>query len=257
MRTRIEGESRERLRQLLTMRGRPLGATPGPIDLLVQTATMERWAIGDAIMTRDAEGERVGMVVVGAVRIVCETPRGKRVGVCFVPPGRFVTGWWPGEEGAARRELHMIGHDPLGTIVAWWGARTIADVLAQLSPGQAMQLMTTVWRGTTEVVREKCHLLGFCLRDRVLDVLTALARDFGRPHPDGLRIDLRVTHADLASAAVGSRANVTRALEELRNAGAVAVEQHRLIVTHRGLAALSPDPPSGTGTTGCARVAAS
>jgi hypothetical protein len=256
MRTRIDGEARERLRQLLTLRGRSLGLAPAAIDLLVGAATLERWAIGDAIMTRDAEGERIGMVVVGAVRMVCETPRGKRVGVCFVPPGRFVTGWWPGEESAARRELAMIAHDPLGTVVAWWGTRTIVDVLTQLAPGHAMQLMTTVWRGTTEVVRQKCHLLGFCLRDRVLAALTALARDFGRPHPDGLRIDLRVTHADLANAAVGSRANVTRALEDLRAAGAVAVEDHRLIVTHRGLAALSPDSPSGSGTTGCARVAA-
>jgi hypothetical protein len=120
----------------------------------------------------------------------------------------------------------------------------IAEVLATLTPQHAMQFMTASWHAAGEVVRQKCQLLGSCLRDRVLTVLTALAHDFGRPHPDGLRIELRVTHLDLACAAVGSRANVTRALEDLRAANLVAVEDHRLVVTHRGLARLPDELPS-------------
>jgi len=75
--------------------------------------------------------------------------------------------------------------------------------------------------------------------------LLQLAHDFGRPHPDGLRIELRVTHNDLAGAAVGSRANVTRSLEDLRTDGLVLVDDHRLVVTHRGLAGMPTDPPRG------------
>ena len=73
----------------------------------------------------------------------------------------------------------------------------------------------------------------------MIAVLTTLARDFGYRHPEGLRIELRLTHRDLAGAAVGSRANVTRALDDLRAAGLVFVEQHRLVVTHRGLGAFA------------------
>ena len=69
----------------------------------------------------------------------------------------------------------------------------------------------------------------------MLAVLTTLARDFGYRHPEGIRIELRLTHRDLVGAAVGSRANVTRALDDLRTAGLVFVEQHRLGVTHRGI----------------------
>ena len=69
----------------------------------------------------------------------------------------------------------------------------------------------------------------------MLAVLTTLARDFGYRHPEGIRIELRLTHRDLVGAAVGSRANVTRALDDLRTAGLVLVEQHRLGVTQRGL----------------------
>jgi CRP/FNR family transcriptional regulator len=217
---------------------------------------LERWAAGDEIATRDDAGERVGFVVVGAAKVVCETPRGKQVGVCFVPPGRFIENGWVGEAQGGEREFRVIAHDPLGTIVALWAPRTIVDVMAMLAPQLSMQFVTVSWRTATEVLRQKCHLLGLCLRDRVLAVLTTLAQDFGRPHPDGLRIELRLTHLDLAGAAVGSRANVTRALEELRAEGLVIAEQHRLIVTHRGLAVLTDDaPPPAQWTGGLAAMA--
>jgi hypothetical protein len=124
-----------------------------------------------------------------------------------------------------------------------------------------MQFVTEAWRGVTEVLRQKCHLLGYCLRDRVLAVLVTLARDFGRPHPHGIRIELRLTHQDLAGAAVGSRANVTRALEELREEALVTVDEHRLVVMHRGLVALHDGGHVGgaagtTGWTGLATAAA-
>ena len=232
---------RERLRQLLVLRARTLGLTPAAIELLIGTAVLERWAAGSEIVTVDGGADRVAFLVVGAAKVVCEMPRGKRVGVCFVPPGRFIANGWSGEPNAVPSDFRVIAHDPLGTIVAFWTPRTVVDVVATLTPPHAMQFITASWRAATEVLRQKCHLLGSCLRDRVHAVLTTLAHDFGRPHPDGLRIELRVTHLDLAGAAVGSRANVTRALEELRAEGLVAVEDHRLIVTHRGLAGLSSD----------------
>jgi hypothetical protein len=252
----MDGELRERMRMLLTPHARTAGLGGPAIEALVGAAVLDRWGMGDEIESSGPDGERVGMVVVGAVRIAADTPRGKRVGVCFVPPGRFLTGAWPGDASRVGREIHLVAHDPIGTVVGWWGPRVLADGAALPEPAQAVQLATAVWLGAAELVREKCHLLALPLRDRVLTVLTTLARDFGRPHRDGTRIELRLTHADLASAAVGSRANVTRALEDLRAAGDVAVEQHRLIVTHRGLAALSHDSSPCGRAAGCGTLAA-
>ena len=245
MRTRVTGEARERLRQLLMLRGRTLGLMPPAVELLVGSAVLERWPAGEEIVTAEVVGgERIAFVVCGAAKVVCETPRGKRIGVAFVPPGRFVGTGWASED--VRDDFRIIAHDPLGTIVALWTPRAIVDVLATSSPQHALQFVAASWRVATDVLRQKCHLLGSCLRDRVLAVLTTLAHDFGRPHPDGLRIELRVTHNDLAGAAVGSRANVTRALEDLRADGLVVVDDHRLVVTHRGLAGAPIEgPPKG------------
>jgi CRP-like cAMP-binding protein len=184
------------------------------------------------------------MVVVGAVKLVCETPRGKRVSVCFVAPGQVVPGEWPVDGVPARRDVRAVAHDPLGTVVASWTRRVLLDVLATLPPGQAMHAIATASQAAMELLRQKCDLLGLALRDRVLAVLQGLARDFGRPHPEGVRIELRLTHQDVAGAAVGSRANVTRALEELRADGEVLVDDHRLVVTHRGLVAFRAAAPT-------------
>jgi hypothetical protein len=241
MRTRMNGEVRDRLRQLLLQRARVLGLTPGAVEQLLQAPVLERWSADDEIRMGDDEGERVGLVVVGAAKVVCETPRGKGVTVCFVPPGQFLAPEWPGDGASPRRALRVVAHDPLGTIVATWASRILMGVVATLPPAYAMQLVTTTWRGTFDVLLQKSQLLGLALHDRVLAVLITLARDFGRPHPDGIRIELKLTHLDLAGVAVGSRANVTRALEQLRSAGLVSVEQHRLLVTQRGLTALRAD----------------
>lgn len=161
------------------------------------------------------------------------------MGVCFVAPGQFVAATWPAGSDPVRRELQVIAHDPLGTIVALWPPRVLVEALATLPPALAFQFVAATWRAATQVVRQKRHLLGLCLRDRVLTVLTTLARDFGCPHPQGVRIELRLTHGDPAAAAVGSRANVTRALEDLREYGLVLVEDHRLVMTRLGLTALA------------------
>lgn len=60
--------------------------------------------------------------------------------------------------------------------------------------------------------------------DRLLGILTLLAEQFGHPQDEGVMIDLRITHQQLASAIGATRSTVTRLLSELR--------RRRLITTH-------------------------
>ncbi len=61
------------------------------------------------------------------------------------------------------------------------------------------------------------------LEQRLLGILGLLAEPFGRRHPRGLLIDVRLTHAQLASAVRGTRATVTRLISQLRHRGVLAV----------------------------------
>jgi CRP-like cAMP-binding protein len=65
------------------------------------------------------------------------------------------------------------------------------------------------------------------LDDRLSGILELLARQFGRSHPQGVLVDFRVTHSQLAQAVGSTRSTVTRLLARLRRSG-------RLFVTGLG-----------------------
>lgn len=62
------------------------------------------------------------------------------------------------------------------------------------------------------------------LDQRILGILSLLAEQFGVPHPQGTRLELRLTHAQLASAVGATRTTVTRVLGELRQMGKLDIE---------------------------------
>jgi CRP-like cAMP-binding protein len=57
------------------------------------------------------------------------------------------------------------------------------------------------------------------LDQRIISVLTMLAEQFGVLHAHGLLIDVRITHAQLATAVGATRSTVTRLLSDLRTRG--------------------------------------
>lgn len=63
------------------------------------------------------------------------------------------------------------------------------------------------------------------IEQRLLGILTLLAEQFGRPAARGTLVDVRVTHAQLASAVGATRTTVTRLLGQLRRQGALALVQ--------------------------------
>jgi len=54
------------------------------------------------------------------------------------------------------------------------------------------------------------------LPDRLLGILALLAEQFGQPQTDGVLIDVRITHAQLATAIGANRTTITRLISELR-----------------------------------------
>lgn len=60
------------------------------------------------------------------------------------------------------------------------------------------------------------------LDQRIMGVLSVLAEQFGVPHPCGLLVDVRMTHAQLAAAIGATRSTVTRLLATLQTRGDLA-----------------------------------
>jgi CRP-like cAMP-binding protein len=57
------------------------------------------------------------------------------------------------------------------------------------------------------------------LDQRILGLLSLLAEQFGQEHPEGMLIDVRITHQQLASAVGATRTTITRILRDLKRSG--------------------------------------
>ena len=73
------------------------------------------------------------------------------------------------------------------------------------------------------------------VEERVRGFLELLAKDFGELCEAGLRLNLRLTHQEIASALSTTRVTVTRVLGQLRDEGWLQIDASRhLVVTGAG-----------------------
>jgi CRP-like cAMP-binding protein len=88
-------------------------------------------------------------------------------------------------------------------------------------PEAAGELVDRLAAALLEREESLAHLAEVVHRERVLAKLLQLARKFGRVAPDGIRLDLPLTHQLLADAVGAARETVTVALRDLRQKGIV------------------------------------
>ena len=71
------------------------------------------------------------------------------------------------------------------------------------------------------------------VEERVRGFLELLASEYGHPCDNGLRLNLRLTHQEIASALATTRVTVTRVIGSLKDEGWLVIDgQRRLVVTH-------------------------
>lgn len=109
--------------------------------------------------------------------------------------------------------IQVLAHTPAVISVQPW-----EEAAAQ--PGFAEKLRTRLQRMEAWAAMQARPYLD----QRVLGILSLLAEQFGTPHPDGILIDLRLTHAQLAVAVGATRTTITRVLGELRAAGKLSAD---------------------------------
>jgi CRP/FNR family transcriptional regulator len=219
------GPARQTLRSLLA-RQPALAPSPGALDLLVSRVEFACWRPGQDVATSDARPDGVRIVVGGIVKIVCHGACGGVVTVQLVGPGGFLQLADVPTDIVCR--VRAVAHTP--ALVALLPAGAWREVACHLRVEDTMRLAGCAWQNLSRRLYEKCVLLAQPIRVRVLQELRGLARDFGRPHPAGVCIDLPLSHADLACLVGAARANVTRAVGALRADGVLAAIPGRLVL---------------------------
>jgi CRP-like cAMP-binding protein len=130
--------------------------------------------------------------------------------------------------------------EPLSTVEAY-EAVTLSDCdllcLTMAEVEQSPALATAMLEAIAVRYRQAEYLLSLLglrrVEERVRGFLELLAHDYGQVCEDGLRLNLRLTHQEMASALSTTRVTVTRVIGLLRDEGWLKIDDQRhLVISH-------------------------
>jgi len=130
--------------------------------------------------------------------------------------------------------------DPLAGVEAY-SALALADSDLLCLPVREIHadpaLAVAMLQAVSQRYRQSQTLLGLMglrrVEERLRGFLEMLASEYGQPCAEGLRLNVRLTHQELASALGTTRVTVTRVIGALREEGWLQLDgQRRLVLSH-------------------------
>jgi CRP-like cAMP-binding protein len=126
---------------------------------------------------------------------------------------------------------------PLTTVDPYW-ANALTDVDVLTLPMAEIEgssvLMAGMFRNVTLRMQQAEAWLALSgkrlVADRLKQFLLMLAKDFGQVEPSGIRIPMRLTHHQLATALGTTRVTVTRLLKDFKLEGWLTIDQRHLVL---------------------------
>ena len=222
------GPARQTLRALLA-RQADLGLSTAAVEAMVCRMSFLCCQAGQEVVPEGGPAGVVGVVVGGVVKIICDSPSSKPITVEMVGAGGILQ--LDADACPSGYDVMAVAHTP--ALIAYLPSTAWREVACHLRVEECLRLAARTWRTLSRRLYERSALLAMSVPGRVLHQLNVLARDFGRPHPSGVCIDLPLSHADLAALVGAARANVTRAVVALRASGHLLRVPGRFVLAAR------------------------
>jgi CRP/FNR family transcriptional regulator, cyclic AMP receptor protein len=182
---------------------------------------------GASVLTADQPGEAIYIIIEGSVKIHLLTPDGTEVLLAVLGSGEVV-----GEMSLA----DSLGRSADVTTLEestflWMDRRTFRS---------GVESSATLARNLADVLSRRlrlanAHLLSMAALDvpgRVASQLLGLAKEYGQETPEGIRIPIRLTQADLGALVGASRVRVNQALGYFRKRGQISMDKQGLLTIH-------------------------
>lgn len=193
--------------------------------------TMRRYAKKTSVFGAGDAPRSVFLVKQGRVRISRLTSDGKEVTVAILRPGDVF-----GEEA-------LFGNDARTTIATALDDAllciTSADDLFTLleeSPSVALNVAKLLSEKLIKLSAQAEDLAYAKISDRLLHLFERMIPEYGAPGPDGVRLDVDLTHADLAALIGSTRETVTAELAMLSRLGAIRIDGRTITLVARQVA---------------------
>lgn len=160
----------------------------------------------------------VWQVCEGLVQLSTLCQNGEEVWLGWAEPSTFFGQWFSllqSYQAIALSDVHLM-----------WFSQTEINA----SPRLAQMILPQIVRR----MRQTEALLAIAgqrrVEDRLQQLLLLMKREIGEPVPEGTRLNVRLTHQNLANAIGTTRVTVTRLLSKLKSEGAISLDRDRHII---------------------------
>ncbi len=199
--------------------------TPDQLSEVETSCLSREFSRGDTIYLPSDMSDSVLLLARGRVRIYHVTSEGKQAILSFIEPGEMF-----GELAVfepSRREEHAEAVEKSLVVLM---PRNVLHSLMNRHPQISMSLTRLYGLRLRRIERRLKSLLFRSSRDRLVHLLLELAEKYGQQHPNGLLLNLRISHQDMASAIGATRETVTITLGELQSKGLIRTERRQIFL---------------------------
>lgn len=197
------------------------------LSVLESECQVREFSRGDVVYFPSDSGDFASIVVKGRVRIYHLTGEGKQAILGFVDSGEMF-GELSAFSGTTRDEYaEAIEKSVVVTIPRHALIQTI-----ERDSTAARKFTQLFGQRVRQVERRLKSLLFGSSRERLRDLLTDLAEQYGNRTPTGTVITQKISHQDLASIIGATRETVTITLGEMQAEGLIEINNRRITLCH-------------------------
>ena len=208
--------------------------TAEQLGSLEQRARIREFPRNSAIYLPSDTADGAFLLAQGRVRICSTTPDGKQAILAFVEPGELF-----GElaliQTGEREERAEAATDSTVVLLPGDELRRLMETFAEVSLG----VTKLIGLRRKRVERRLRSLLFRSNRDRLAHLLLELVEQYGRTLPEGVLLDIKLSHQELSSIIGATRETVTALLGEMQLDGLLKVSRQKIVV--RDLRRLAAD----------------
>lgn len=202
------------------------GLEPGQIDTVATGLRSRRFRRGEVLFHQGDPGDSLFVIAAGSVKVVLPSESGDEAIINTLRPGDFLG------------ELALLDGAPRSaTVVALERTETLMlprarfRALVAAEPALRDALLAGLARELRRLTEHVGELHFLDLTGRLAASLARLAREHGVAQPDGsLRLDARLTQADLAAMVGSTRQSVNKLLGTFAEDGLIQLDRDALVV---------------------------
>ncbi|MBI1814716.1 MAG: Crp/Fnr family transcriptional regulator [Deltaproteobacteria bacterium] len=202
------------------------GLDRATVDALLSAATIRYFARGTSVYPQGTHRGSIFVVLSGAVSVSIGLPRGTRILCAFYQPGAMFG--FPIVE-TERPRLSAANAFTTATL-AVVPRREFERLIGGLAPPLVLRFFNRVLERQARFAMRLVHCVALDLRGRLALTILDLAASFGVPEPNGVRVQLPITHVNLAEMVGASRERVSKGMAALMADGLISYARQAITV---------------------------